>query len=552
MKKNQYELADYRLQGIEVRLKLEEGKPLYSTEPILSPKDAVRVMTGALAEMDREYLCVVNLDGKCKPINYNIIGIGTINTCPVEISNVFKSAILANAGSIIMLHSHPSGDVTPSKHDIMITAALIKASRIMNIPLEDHIIIGGGSGAQYSFREQTDMFKKPEAAAVWEEIIGKKNNTERTVMEPAAKTAGSYHVEKKGETGMEEKTMNFEEFRGAMKDALHDRIVDAEIQDAQVNKLQGESYRGIMVKENGSTIGVNISLETAYREYLKGADLTEMSDKMAETALEALDKKALGVDLEDLKDYSVMKDNLMIQVVNAKENADMLSNIPYKKIEDLAEICRIDVSGDTNSGATILVTDDLLKHYGVTKEQLFEDAEKTAPEKHPLSIRSMASVIEGITGEKDIEEHSEMPLVVATNENGLLGAGVIAYPEFMEKASEAVGGDFFLLPSSIHEVLVMKDDGEQSIATLEDMVRSVNESTVEKADQLSDSVYHFDSREKVFELAEKFEERHAAREEEIGNQKDSVLGDLGKKRRESFRAEPKLAESAGKYKGEEL
>ena len=164
----------------------------------------------------------------------------------------------------------------------------------------------------------------------------------------------------------------------------------------------------------------------------------------------------------------------------------------------------------------------------------------------------MASVIEGITGEKDIEEHPEMPLVVATNENGLLGAGVIAYPEFMEKASEAVGGDFFLLPSSIHEVLVMKDDGEQSIATLEDMVRSVNESTVEKADQLSDSVYHFDSREKVFELAEKFEERHAAREEEIGNQKDSVLGDLGKKRRESFRAEPKLAESAGKYKGEEL
>ena len=113
-------------------------------------------------------------------------------------------------------------------------------------------------------------------------------------------------------------------------------------------------------------------------------------------------------------------------------------------------------------------------------------------------------------------------------------------------------GVCFLLRPYLSLLLVMKDDGEQSIATLEDMVRSVNESTVEKADQLSDSVYHFDSREKVFELAEKFEERHAAREEEIGNQKDSVLGDLGKKRRESFRAEPKLAESAGKYKGEEL
>jgi len=90
----------------EVRVKLAEGTALYSTQPMDSPQSAVRCMADMLSELDREYLCVVNMDNKLHPINYNIVSIGGINTAPAPMTNIFKSAILSNASSIMLLHNH--------------------------------------------------------------------------------------------------------------------------------------------------------------------------------------------------------------------------------------------------------------------------------------------------------------------------------------------------------------------------------------------------------------------------------------------------------------
>ena len=107
------------------------------------------------------------------------------------------------------------------------------------------------------------------------------------------------------------------------------------------------------------------------------------------------------------------------------------------------------------------------------------------------------------------------------------GAGIIGYPGFMEMASEKLGGDFFLLPSSVHEVLLIPDDGKTDYRNLESMVREVNATQVELKDQLSDNVYHYDSKEKVFELAEKFDARKKERTADKGSQeKSSVLKEL--------------------------
>lgn len=90
------------------------------------------------------------------------------------------------------------------------------------------------------------------------------------------------------------------------------------------------------------------------------------------------------------------------------------------------------------------------------------------------------------------------------------------YEEFKEQMLEAerVGGDFYILPSSIHEILLVKDDETFDINRLEDMVKEVNETQVAPEDLLTDSVYHYDFKEKVFELAEKYEERVATRKRE--------------------------------------
>ena len=156
---------EYELKQVKVRLKLAEAEPLYSTEQITTPDKAAEVMAGVLSQMDREYCCVVNLDGANHPINFNVVSIGDVNQAHVPIQNVFKSAILSNASSIMMFHNHPSGSVQASREDIDVTKRLIEAGKIMNIPVLDHIIVGGGTAERFSFKEANpEMFNVSERA----------------------------------------------------------------------------------------------------------------------------------------------------------------------------------------------------------------------------------------------------------------------------------------------------------------------------------------------------------------------------------------------------
>lgn len=159
----------YILRESEIRLKLAEGRSLYSSVPLSNPDIAVDTMAGLLRELDHEVACVVNLDTRLRPINFTVIGVGNQNSCPVPVSNIFKSALLSGASSIMLLHNHPSGDVTPSQEDLDVTRKLILAGNLMECPLTDHIIIGGMTGEYYSIRSDHHEIDFREAPAVIQE-----------------------------------------------------------------------------------------------------------------------------------------------------------------------------------------------------------------------------------------------------------------------------------------------------------------------------------------------------------------------------------------------
>jgi proteasome lid subunit RPN8/RPN11 len=143
----------YELRRVDVRIKLVDEAPLYSDRPITSPDMAIDVMRKALAEMDREYCAVVNMDVSGRPLNFNVVSVGDLNQTVAPMQNIFKAAILSNAHSIMMFHNHPDGTLTPSRADLITTSKLIEAGNLMNIPVKDHIIIGGGTGEFYSMRQ---------------------------------------------------------------------------------------------------------------------------------------------------------------------------------------------------------------------------------------------------------------------------------------------------------------------------------------------------------------------------------------------------------------
>ena len=140
----------------QVAIRMVEQPPLYSKEPMNNPDAAIRVMNEFLSQMDRELFCIVNLQADLTPINMNIVSVGSLNEALINPREIFKSAILSNAHSMMLIHNHPSGNLTPSTSDIQTTARMQELGELMGISLVDHIITGR-YGNYYSFRDKGEF-----------------------------------------------------------------------------------------------------------------------------------------------------------------------------------------------------------------------------------------------------------------------------------------------------------------------------------------------------------------------------------------------------------
>ncbi|MSS15932.1 DUF5688 family protein [Porcincola intestinalis] len=346
--------------------------------------------------------------------------------------------------------------------------------------------------------------------------------------------------------------MNYEQFLEQIKEDLTARFVtdlppeyaDVRIGIRDVEKLQGESYRGLSFRNGDSRVEVDLNLNPAFQAYEAGKPFQDLVKDVQMQIMEALDRTP-KIDIDELSKYETIKPKLMMEIISQKGNEDKLQKIPHQKVEDLALIYRVDMGGSADGRMTSVVTNRQLEAFGITAEQLHQDALENAPITHPASLCSMREVMAEMTG----TEPEEPAMLVATVEDGFMGASVIQYPGFMEQAAEQVGGDLFVLPSSIHEVLLIPDDGKADFHDLEAMVQSINEAQVAPEERLSDHVYHYDKTNRVFELAEKTAARNLAQEREKkaardgAEKKPSVLAQLGERKKEATGHEPKAKTS---------
>ena len=149
---------DFKLDVVSVRL--VKDAPIYSEHTFNNPADIAAVMGDCMCQFDREVVCVVNLRSDLKPINVHFASVGSLNEAMAHPRELFKSSILSNAASMMLIHCHPSGNVFPSKADTMMTDRMNKLCELMGIPLIDHIIVGGDNREFFSFREK-GMFDNP-------------------------------------------------------------------------------------------------------------------------------------------------------------------------------------------------------------------------------------------------------------------------------------------------------------------------------------------------------------------------------------------------------
>ncbi len=265
---------------------------------------------------------------------------------------------------------------------------------------------------------------------------------------------------------------------------------DRELEIRKVKKNNGMELTALLFPKYDIPATPTFYLENFYDNYLeKGAGDPSSMIPVIREHYEKAEENAGLMDLDKLYDYEHMKDFIIYRLVNYEKNAELLQDCPHIRVHDLALTFRSLVSFDDTTVTSALVSNDQMEEWGVSREELLMDADRNSRKLFPPVIYPLYQLLEE-TYEEDPREEPDM--YVATNQFMLFGAVVLLYQDILEDFGIKTGGNFYVMPSSIHEVILVPDRDGYDPQILCSMVREVNESVVSEDEVLSDSVYYYD------------------------------------------------------------
>ena len=312
--------------------------------------------------------------------------------------------------------------------------------------------------------------------------------------------------------------LNFEQFQeyvsDHIKEFLPEELQSANVELNSVNKNNGRELHAILVRPEGCSIAPTVYLDGFYESYEDGASLDSVMKDIADTSAKNQSPEEFANIAEDYRNLDFVKDRIVMAVVNAEKNQEMLQETPHKMKEDLAVIYKVMIGADAHGLASITVKQPHIDTWGIDVDQLHDYAMKNSNRLLPATVQSMDEIMRDMMSnsgmpEEMLEEMMEdmagrepdEQMWVITNSEKINGAAGIIYSDALEQLSEKLGSDLFILPSSIHEVIAVSTNlGDPEM--LASMVHEVNEGQVALDEQLSDHVYHFDAMTHNLSLAD--------------------------------------------------
>lgn len=279
-----------------------------------------------------------------------------------------------------------------------------------------------------------------------------------------------------------------------IQDYLPEEYENAEISFKEVCK-NNEQLTGIIVKLPDIQAVPVIYINEFYNDFINGKDMEDIFNEIAENIQEAYRQAPYNMDF-NINDYA---DNISMSLVNAKNNREMIANMPHRMVNDLAVIYRVNLPDIDGTKASAAVTYEIMKYLGYeTREQLEEQAVKYMKENDPPVVKTMREMlIEMDPAFADfLPEEAENPMYVITNRSKCNGAISVLDKETMDSLVDLIGSELTIFPSSVNEMIAVPKDMVEGKEAL-NLVKQVNETAVEDKDKLADSVYSY-SKEKGF------------------------------------------------------
>ena len=280
--------------------------------------------------------------------------------------------------------------------------------------------------------------------------------------------------------------MNYEQFVLELLACVKSRLDESVIVEKQeVLKNNGVIATGITIREREENIAPIIYLEDFYKRYCMGESIENLTEHLLECADHVPDMPAWNY--EDILDFEKVKNLIVYKLVNAERNEKLLKDVPNLPILDFSIVFYLMIPVNGFESCSVLIRNAHMNYWKLPISYLYQCARENTKRMCPYIFRPLSDFIARYLP----EDVPESPLMVLSNESGVNGAAVILYPDIPKYIFESIGKNYYILPSSIHELLIVPEDEFINPSNLQAIVREVNEKHIEPEEFLSDNVYYF-------------------------------------------------------------
>lgn len=291
--------------------------------------------------------------------------------------------------------------------------------------------------------------------------------------------------------------MNYQQFVIVVKNKVAQHLGDGmSLHIHTALKNNGIERVGLTIIDKRINISPTIYLEEYYKQFENGISIQDIVESVLDVYHEVKFEHTWQV--HTVKEFDKMRSKIVYKLIHASKNETLLQNMPYIAYLDFAIVFYILFEVDESGTATIPITHELMQLWGVSLDEIQQNAFRNAPSLLPASFKPMQIVIDELMGTNYSEgEFAEDLMFVLTNSLRSFGAACILYDGMLDKISEEIGENYYILPSSIHEMIIVPESNSPSRAHLNEMIAEVNQTQVDEEEFLSDCVYYYNRKTKT-------------------------------------------------------
>ncbi len=280
---------------------------------------------------------------------------------------------------------------------------------------------------------------------------------------------------------------------------VNNGIDDAEVKDTEVIKSNDVRLHGIVIIRKGCSAGVNVYIDDLFMRYEHGEELTQLLDEAKTRCMDALQTAIPPIPRESSFRLDRIRDRLTVRLLDVRSNRSYMMDRPYIDAGNgLVMVVQVNAEETIMSEWIITVNNTLLESIGCSREELLTAALSNTIRLEPPVMLRLRDFVFSDEQQNLFEEYDESvktdseSAYMLTNKSRFKGAAVLFYPGVMAKTADILGCGYYILPSSMHELIIIPDSMGMSIRAMTEMLHHGNEAYVDEEEFLSDRVFHYD------------------------------------------------------------